>query len=102
MVSAGFDAHHRDPLAMMRVSTEGFAAMMGHLHGVGRPTLDGRLVVVSEGGYDLQALSDGLETTVELLEAPARTPQPIHGDSARGREALRKVRGVQKAFWPVL
>jgi acetoin utilization deacetylase AcuC-like enzyme len=101
MVSAGFDAHHRDPLAMMRVSTEGFAAMVGHLHAVASKRCGGRLVVVSEGGYDLQALSDGLEAIVELMEGPARVPAPIHGDSARGREALEQVRGVHQPFWPL-
>ena len=102
LVSAGFDAHHRDPLAMMRVSTEGFAAMVGHLYGVAARVCDGRIVVVTEGGYDLQALSDGLETTLELLERPASPPAPIHGDSARAREALEKVRGVHQPFWPML
>ena len=99
MVSAGFDAHHRDPLAMMRVSTEGFATILGHLHAFASRRCEGRLVVVSEGGYDLQALSDGLETTVELLEQPARVPAPIHGDSARGRETLEKVQQTLRAFW---
>jgi acetoin utilization deacetylase AcuC-like enzyme len=102
LVSAGFDAHHRDPLAMMRVSTEGFATMVGHVHALAARCCDGRLVVVSEGGYDLQALSDGLETTLELLEQAAHVPAPVHGDSARGREALEQVRSVHKPFWPVL
>ncbi len=99
LVSAGFDAHHRDPLAMMRVSTEGFASMIGHLHAFAARRCEGRLVVCSEGGYDLQALSDGLETTVELLERPATVPAPMRGDSARGRDTLEKVRGALGRYW---
>jgi acetoin utilization deacetylase AcuC-like enzyme len=102
LVSAGFDAHHRDPIASMRVSTEGFAEMVAHLHGLAAHRCEGRLVVVSEGGYDLQALSDGLDVAVETLEQPARPPAPIHGDSARGRDALETVRAALKPFWPVL
>jgi acetoin utilization deacetylase AcuC-like enzyme len=99
MVSAGFDAHHRDPLAMMRVSTEGFASMIGRLHAFASQRCEGRLVVCTEGGYDLQALGDGLETTVELLEQPSRVPAPIHGDSARGRETLERMRAVLRTHW---
>jgi acetoin utilization deacetylase AcuC-like enzyme len=102
IVSAGFDSHHRDPLASMRVSTEGYAAMMAHLHAFAAQRAQGRLVVVAEGGYDLQALSDCLDVTVEILEAAASPPAPVHGDSARGRDALDLVRATLGPYWPRL
>jgi acetoin utilization deacetylase AcuC-like enzyme len=102
IVSAGFDAHHRDPLASMRVSTEGYAAMMAHLHAFATTRAARRLVVIAEGGYDLQALSDCLDVTVEVLEADAAGPAPIHGDSARGREAVELVRNSLGPYWPAL
>jgi acetoin utilization deacetylase AcuC-like enzyme len=102
VVSAGYDAHHRDPLAGMRVSTEGFAAMVAHLGGVAARHCHGSVVVVTEGGYDLPALSDSLEVTLETLDAGCPAPAPIHGDDARAREAAELVRAILQPFWPTL
>ena len=69
VVSAGFDAAAADPLAQMKVSTAGFAAMSGALLGVAERHADGRLVSVLEGGYDLAALSAGVGVHVGALLA---------------------------------
>jgi acetoin utilization deacetylase AcuC-like enzyme len=104
IVSAGYDAHHRDPLGGMRVSTEGFASMALHLRGVAARCCGGRIAALTEGGYDLPALADGLEVTLEALEgpAPAGPPDAVHGDTARARAVLPAVRGVLQPFWPTL
>ena len=67
IISAGFDAHVRDPLASMQVSTNGFRQLMrvtkqwaGHL-------CDNRLVCLLEGGYDLTALGDSVAAVIEEL-----------------------------------
>ena len=58
IVSAGFDAHERDPLAQMRMTTAGFRGADDALLRLGRRgTASGRLVLVTEGGYDLEALT---------------------------------------------
>ncbi len=57
VVSAGFDAHERDPLGGMRVSTEGFEWMTRAIRDVAVAFAEGRIVSVLEGGYDLDALS---------------------------------------------
>ena len=56
LVSAGFDAHVKDPLGGMRVSTEGFAWMTRALLDVADTYAQGRLVSFLEGGYDADAL----------------------------------------------
>ncbi len=61
LVSAGFDAAEADPLAHMRVSSDGFGAIADHLCDFAERTCDGRHVAVLEGGYDLGALASGLE-----------------------------------------
>ena len=73
--SAGFDAHRRDPLGMMRVTTAGFVAMyrllLDELDRRGTPHL-----FVLEGGYSLPALA---ESVVALLtELADRYPSPGH------------------------
>src|SRR4029077_4003237 len=56
LVSAGFDAHERDPLGGMRLTTEAFAAMTATLRRVADQCCEGRIGAVTEGGYDLRAL----------------------------------------------
>ncbi len=57
LVSCGFDAHARDPLAGLTVTTEAFAEATRIVISVADTCAGGRLVSVLEGGYDLQALS---------------------------------------------
>jgi len=66
LVSAGFDAHEDDPLASMRVTTSGYAAVVKSLADsalrLGCP-----LALVTEGGYDLDALRACLEASFPVL-----------------------------------
>jgi acetoin utilization deacetylase AcuC-like enzyme len=56
LVSAGFDAHARDPLASMQLSTACYGAMTSALLEVADSLGHGRIAFFLEGGYDLQAL----------------------------------------------
>jgi acetoin utilization deacetylase AcuC-like enzyme len=67
IVSAGFDAHLRDPLAQLRVTTEDFAWITGELLAIARHHARGRLVSALEGGYDLEALADSAAAHVRVL-----------------------------------
>ncbi|HWF01338.1 MAG TPA: histone deacetylase family protein [Caulobacteraceae bacterium] len=57
IVSAGFDAHARDPLAQQRLEAEDFAWATRALAAVARARCGGRMVSSLEGGYDLEGLS---------------------------------------------
>ncbi len=65
LVSAGYDAHDDDPLASMRVSTEGYAAIVARLKRVADRHCP--IALVTEGGYDLDALAACLEATVSIF-----------------------------------
>lgn len=67
IVSAGFDAHRRDPLAQLRLTTEDFAWITGELMTIARRHSKGRLVSALEGGYDLEALADSVAAHVRVL-----------------------------------
>jgi acetoin utilization deacetylase AcuC-like enzyme len=101
IVSAGFDAHARDPLAGMRLSTGAFAAMTLALRQVADECAEGRLVAVTEGGYDLQALGDSLDAVVASLSGPAAAPGwPASGvASSRGRNGAARAKRALAAFW---
>jgi acetoin utilization deacetylase AcuC-like enzyme len=57
IISAGFDAHHRDPLAEINLTEDDFDWATGQLTESADRHAAGRLVSLLEGGYDLQALA---------------------------------------------
>ena len=65
MISAGFDAHEMDPLGQLRMTTEGFGRLTKSLVELANEVCGGRVVLVTEGGYDLKALSDCLKAVIE-------------------------------------
>ena len=68
ILSAGFDAHVRDPLGGMEVTTEGFGRMTRLLLDLADKTCGGRVISLLEGGYDLDGLAASVEAhTAELL-----------------------------------
>lgn len=67
IVSAGFDAHLRDPLAQLRLATEDFAWITTELMGIARSHSRGRIVSALEGGYDLEALGASAAAHVRVL-----------------------------------
>ena len=79
LVSAGFDAHHRDPLGGMRVEEEGFARMTRALAGVAGAWAGGRIVSVLEGGYAPDAL--GASAAVHLRALSGGSPVPTGSPS---------------------
>jgi acetoin utilization deacetylase AcuC-like enzyme len=102
IVSAGFDAHERDPLGGMRLSTDAFAAMTLDVRAVAEDCCRGRIVSVTEGGYDLQALAASLNVVIEAHGSPASPAAswPSSGlTSQRGQHALEVVRQAHRQFW---
>jgi len=68
LVSAGFDPHQDDPLAMMRVTTAGFGMLARMVSDVATDICAGRLVLVLEGGYNLDALGASAVATIRALD----------------------------------
>ncbi len=67
LISAGFDAHLRDPQADLMLETDDFAWITGELHALARRHAAGRVVSMLEGGYDLQALAECSVAHVEAM-----------------------------------
>lgn len=67
MISAGFDAHERDPLAGCRMTTDGFGRLTTLLVGAADHVCQGRVALVTEGGYDLAALGECLEAVIDAI-----------------------------------
>jgi acetoin utilization deacetylase AcuC-like enzyme len=67
IISAGFDAHMRDPLASINLSENDFVWATQKLMDVADRCADGRIVSVLEGGYDLLALGNSVAAHVTAL-----------------------------------
>jgi acetoin utilization deacetylase AcuC-like enzyme len=67
MISAGFDAHRRDPLGNLNFIEADFAWATRKLMGVARKRGHERVVSVLEGGYDLEGLSRSVAAHVTAL-----------------------------------
>ena len=67
LLSAGFDAHWMDPLGDMRLSNADFSDMTLEVAEIADRYCEGRLVVVQEGGYHLDAVSQCMATALVAL-----------------------------------
>jgi acetoin utilization deacetylase AcuC-like enzyme len=67
IISAGFDAHMRDPLANLNLNEDDFAWATREIMEVADRCAEGRVVSVLEGGYDLEALANSAAAHVTAL-----------------------------------
>lgn len=92
LVSAGFDASARDPLAEMTLSADAFGWMARALRVAADRDAQGRIALVLEGGYDLVALESGLlAATRGMVEGTAVeiARDPDSDDVARASDVAR-------------
>ena len=95
LVSAGFDAAARDPLAQMEVSPGAFGWMSAGVARIAEATAGGRMALVLEGGYDLVALEASLRASiVGMLGGPVEEP----GRAPDDESVTRAARSAQKAW----
>ena len=97
LLSAGFDAHVRDPLAGCRVTGEGFAHMAASMRGLA-DELDVPIGVVLEGGYDLEALAEGVVATLEVVGAH----EPAEPESVTLHPLAAQAAGRLAERWPLV
>ena len=69
IISAGFDAHKRDPLATINLNSEDYFTMTQDIVGIAKRHSKGRVISFLEGGYDLQALSESIQSHFKGLSA---------------------------------
>ncbi|MBN1428124.1 MAG: histone deacetylase [Anaerolineae bacterium] len=77
LVSAGFDAHWADHLAMLHLDLRGYTDLARELIRMADDLCKGRIVFVLEGGYDLEVLSHGLLNVVYALQGLDELSDPV-------------------------
>jgi len=96
LISAGFDAHVRDPLGGLTVTEEGFSAFTRILLRIARDHAQGRFAAILEGGYDLE----GLETSViHMLDEMGGGNIDLSLPEYERQGLLANVRAVQQRHW---
>ena len=85
LVSAGFDAHWADNLAMMQVSVTGFAQMIMILKELAAELCQGRLVFTLEGGYNLRVVASSIKAVFDVLLGNSEIDDPL-GEASMARK----------------
>ncbi len=91
LVSAGYDAHWRDPLAGLHLSLGGYWRLAREVVALAERLCGGRLVVLLEGGYDLQVLSLGVADTCRALLGDAKPGGDPIGPSKWAEPSLERL-----------
>jgi len=71
LVSAGYDAHWRDPLANLQLTTTGFHRLSQSLVEIARRHCGGRALFVLEGGYDPAVVREGVLASIASMTGQA-------------------------------
>jgi acetoin utilization deacetylase AcuC-like enzyme len=95
VLSAGFDAHCRDPLTGLGLTSGDFALLTARLAALVPP---GRVVAFLEGGYDLQALADSTAAALGALAGVQLLPEA----PSAGGPGTPVVNAVRRLWSPVL
>jgi acetoin utilization deacetylase AcuC-like enzyme len=69
LLSAGFDAHAKDPIGSLGLETEDFTTLTREVLNVAKTHAKGRLVSCLEGGYNLEMLAESVQAHLEELLA---------------------------------
>jgi len=103
LVSAGFDAHWADYLAMMQVSVAGFAQMTMILKELAAELCQGHLVFTLEGGYNLRVVTSSIKAVFDVLLGNSETDDPLGEASIVGKpegfdkhiEAIKRIHHIR-------
>jgi acetoin utilization deacetylase AcuC-like enzyme len=97
LISAGFDAHLRDPLGGLALDEIGFALLTHLLLSCMPERGRGRVGLVLEGGYHLSALQDSVASSMAALVSPP--PIPTILSNPNFDVEIERARAVQATHW---
>ncbi|RMG91096.1 MAG: histone deacetylase [Chloroflexi bacterium] len=96
LVSAGFDAHWQDPLAMAGLSLRGYAEMCRQLVNMADELCNGRILFVLEGGYHHQVLTFGILNLAHALLHHDQILDPLGAMTENEQDITPLVHQLQK------
>ena len=101
LVSLGVDAHYRDPITGLGLSSPGYVRLAEQTLALARSVAHGRVAFVLEGGYYLPALAEVIAATYALFRGESVHLQFREGreNRDRGRDAVNEAKAVQAKYW---
>jgi acetoin utilization deacetylase AcuC-like enzyme len=97
LISAGYDAHWKDPLAALQFTCTGYFQSMRALKQIADEHCGGRIACLLEGGYNLEALAQSVIASMHALLGQAAPPDPLGPAPYREpdvRELIARVRSI--------
>jgi acetoin utilization deacetylase AcuC-like enzyme len=106
LVSAGMDTHAKDPIGQMNMSGLGFSRLAAVILEIAGRCCGGASIFVLEGGYNLQALAEGVLAVVNTMVnwdfKEDHLPEEDLLVKIAVKSTVSSVRRVQGRYWPVL
>ncbi len=106
LVSAGMDTHAKDPIGQMNIFGPGYSRLAAVVLEIAGRCCGGATVFVLEGGYNLQALAEGvmavINTMVKWDFKEAHTLEEDLMVKTAVKSAVSNVRRYQERYWPEL
>jgi acetoin utilization protein AcuC len=101
----GFDAHYRDPLAHLNLTTHMIRYVAEYIHNASHKWSSGRLGVVSGGGYHPETFRWGVGEVMSVLtghqySAPQQQP-PFDDDEETWEIVRRNIAELEKLVFPI-
>lgn len=87
LVSAGYDAHWADEIAMMQLTVSGFAGMVRIVKSLADEYCGSRIVLSLEGGYNTESLSASIRATLDVLAGEKNVVDPLGKPAWPGKPA---------------
>ena len=98
LVSAGFDAHRRDPLGGMGVTEDGFAEMAERLLWLADEYAGGKIAFLLEGGYDLAALRSSVAAVLHAMQQPTMSQESGNPGGDRIKPLIHQIEQVREKY----
>ena len=101
LVSLGVDAHYKDPLTGLGLSSPGYLNLVDQTLDLAKSVAHGRVAFVLEGGYYLPALAEVIAATYARFRGESVHLQFREGreNRERGRDAVNEAKEAQREYW---
>lgn len=77
LVSAGFDAHEKDPLGSMRITSRGFGQLAARVKRIAQDACNGKMILFLEGGYNPFYLAESVMECIHVLVNDVSSDQNV-------------------------
>ncbi|MHA1268722.1 MAG: histone deacetylase family protein [Candidatus Helarchaeota archaeon] len=104
LISVGFDSHFSDPLTDLRLTTQGYRNIIKKVKDLSYDICDGKLIILLEGGYNLNAISRSIVNIIyELADIPdSISDEGTHEDNRMinyTNTLINRIKDELKSYW---